>query len=212
MRIFATTPLHVGADELARRQQRYDAISPVGMTVELHDLPENAPRQLDDANDITRSEEFVHTALGSAPAEYDALMADCVLDPATSRLQEETTRPVLGILKLNLAHAAALAAPMGAVVRNDAIAAELRRLADVYGFAPWLGDVEILDLPFDAVSTGPAWQERLDEAAQTLGDKGARSLLNGCSAVDVDPQHPSAVPVVDPVVRALDLFAAGAAR
>ncbi|GGJ50108.1 aspartate/glutamate racemase family protein [Streptomyces brasiliensis] len=212
MRIFATTPLHVGADELTRRQQRYDVISPVGVSVELHDLPENAPRQLNSADDITRSEEFVHAALAAAPTEYDALMADCVLDPAVSRLQEETTRPVVGILKLNLAHAAALSAPMGAVVRDEAIAAEMRRVAGVYGFERWLGDVEILDLPFDAVSTGPAWQERLDDAAQVLGGKGARSLLNGCSAVDVDPEHPSAVPVVDPVIRALDLFAAGAAR
>lgn len=212
MRIFATTPLHVGADELARRQQRYDAISPAGVTVVLHDLPEEAPTQLNSADDIARSEEYVHQALTAAPAEFDALMADCVLDPAVGRLQEETDRPVVGILKLNLAHAAAFAAPMGAVVRNEAIAAEMRRVAAAYGWDRWLGDVEVLDLAFDAISEGPAWQQRLDEAAEVLGAKGARSLLNGCSAVDVDPDHPSAVPVVDPVIRALDLLAAGASR
>lgn len=212
MRIFATTPIHVGADELARRQQRYDAISPAGMTVVLHDLPEDAPTQLNSAEDVARSEEFVHRALTAAPVAYDALMADCVLDPAVGRLQEEIDRPVVGIFRLNLAHAAALAAPMGAVVRNEAIAAEMRHVAASYGWQRWLGDVEILDLSFDAISEGSAWQQRVDEAAEVLSVRGARSLFNGCSAVDVDPGHLSAIPVVDPVVRALALVAAGVGR
>lgn len=212
MRIFATTPLFVGPEELARRQQRYDAISPVGVRVELHDLPADAPRALDDAEDIERSEEQVYRALSAAPGDYDALLADCVLDPAVGRLQEESARPVIGILRLNLAYAAALAAPTAAVVRNEAIATELRRVAAAYGWDRWLAQVEVLDLPFDAISTGPTWARRLAEAAQGLGVQGARSLLNGCSAVDVDDAHPSPVPVVDPVIRALDLVAAGVAR
>lgn len=212
MRIFATTPLLVGVEELARRQQRYDAISPAGVTIELHDLPDGAPQQLNTAEDIAQSEDYVHQALAAAPGGHDVLLADCVLDPAVALLQEETDRPVIGILKLNLALAAALAAPMGAVVRNGAIAAEMRRVAAVYGWERWLGHVEILDLPFDAVSDGPAWQQRLDDAADVLAAKGARALLNGCSAVDVDPEHPSAVPVLDPVIRALELVAAGLGR
>ncbi|MFW0785986.1 aspartate/glutamate racemase family protein [Gordonia sp. CPCC 206044] len=209
MKIFATTPLHVGADELGRRQKRYDTIAPEGVTVTLHDLPEGAPTSLDSADDIARSDEYVHAALAGAPAEFDAVMPDCVLDPAVARLQDELDRPVIGILRVNLAYAAALGAPTGGVVRNDAIAAEMRRVADVYGWSRWLTDVEILDLPFDAVSEGPEWQAQLDNAAASLAPRGVRSLLNGCSAVDVDPDHPSAVPVVDPVIRALELVAAG---
>lgn len=212
MRIFATTPLHVGADELTRRQQRYDTISPAGLRVELHDLPEQAPTQLGNAEDIARSDDLVHQALATAAEEYDAVMADCVLDPAVARLQEETGRPVIGILRLNLAYAAAMAAPMGAVVRNEAIGAELRRVAAAYGWKRWLGNVEILDLAFGAVSDGPQWQKRLDEAAEVLSAKGARSVFNGCSAVAVDTEHPSVIPVVDPVRRALSLVAAGGVR
>jgi len=210
MRIFATTPLYVGAEELARRQQRYDLISPEGVTLVLADLPEGAPTSLETAEDVARSEELVHAALAAAPAGYDALLADCVLDPAVARLQQEVDRPVIGILRLNLAHAAALGAPMGAVVRNEVIAAEMRRVAEVYGWSRWLTEVEVLDLPFDAVSSGTAWQEQLDAAADRGAGKGVRSLFNGCSAVPVDPEHPSAIPVFDPVIRALGLVAAGA--
>ncbi|MCF8590008.1 aspartate/glutamate racemase family protein [Gordonia liuliyuniae] len=209
MKIFATTPLYVGVDELARRQQRYDAIAPAGVGVTLHDLPDSAPTSLDSAEDIARSDHYVHAALAAAPTEFDALMPDCVLDPAVARLQSETDRPVIGILRMNLAYAAALAAPTAGVVRNHAIAAEMRRVTEVYEWSQWLTEVQVLDLPFDAVSAGPQWQAQLDNAAATLAPRGARALLNGCSAVDVDADHPSAVPVVDPVIRALELFAAG---
>lgn len=209
MRIFASTPLHVGTEELARRQQRYDQISPQDVTIELHDLPANAPTQLNTAEDIARSEEFVHAALAGAPDGFDALLADCVLDPAVAGLQDEVERPVIGILRMNLAYCAALGVPMGAVVRNEAIAAEMRRVAEAYGWSRWLSDVEILDLSFDAISEGTAWQEQLDAAAVRVSTKGVRSLFNGCSAVDVDPDHPSAVPVFDPVIRALELVAVG---
>lgn len=209
MQIFASTPLHVGAEELARRQQRYDQIGPDAVAIELHDLPPDAPTQLNSAEDIARSEEFVHAALADAPEGFDALLADCVLDPAVGRLQEELDRPVIGILRMNLAYCAALGTPIGAVVRNAAIAAEMRRVAESYGWTRWLTDVEVLDLAFDAISQGTAWQEQLDAAAVRVSDKGVGSLFNGCSAVDLDRDHSTAVPVFDPVIRALELVAVG---
>lgn len=211
MRIYAVTPLYVGPEELRRRQQRYDRISPDGVTVELHDLPADAPRQLNTAEDIAGSERQVHAALAVAPHTFDALLADCVLDPAVTALQQQTGRPVIGIMKTNLAHAAALAAPTAAVVRNAAIAAEFRRVAESYGWGDLVTDIQVLDLGFDAIAEGAAWQQRLDAAAEEVAGTGARSLFNGCSAVDTDPDHPSPVPVYDPVARALRLAAAGAA-
>lgn len=211
MRIFAVTPLYVGGKELARRQQRYDRISPPGVAVELRDLPPDAPRQLNTAADIAASESQVHTALTAAPDDFDALLADCVLDPAVAALQEQTDRPVIGIMKTNLAFAAAFGTPTAAVVRNEAIAAEFRRVADAYGWGELVREIEVLDLGFDAIAHGDAWQQRLDAAAQRVAGSGAGSLFNGCSAVDTDQDHPSAVPVYDPVARALRLVAAGAA-
>lgn len=209
MRIFAVTPLYVGPKELARRQQRYHRISPPGVTVELHDLPPAAPRQLNTAEQITASEAQVHAALSAAPDEFDALLADCVLDPAVTALQEQTGRTVVGIMKTNLAHAAALATPIAAVVRNAAIAQEFRRVADSYGWGGLLTEIGVLDLGFDAIAHGDAWQQRLGAAAAQVAASGARSLFNGCSAVDTDADRPSPVPVFDPVARALRLVAAG---
>ena len=49
VRIHAVTPIHVDADELARRQTRYDALCPAGLHLELHDIGPDAPRALDTA-------------------------------------------------------------------------------------------------------------------------------------------------------------------
>lgn len=209
MRIFASTPLHVGATELARRQARYDRIAPAGMTVELHDLPGHAPRSLESEADMRASEQCVIEMLGTVKPGFDAVLADCVLDPGITTLQQELGVPALGVLRLNLSHGRALGRPTAAVVRNPAIADEMRSVADVCGLGDTLVDIRVLELDFAAIVDHDRWQTRLDAVASDAARAGARLLLNGCSAVDTDI-GPAPVTVYDPVARALRLAAAGA--
>lgn len=209
MRILASTPLHVGAAEIARRQARYDRITPAGMTIELCDLPSEAPRALECEADLRASERHVIESLRAVPDGYDAVLADCVLDPGITTLQQELDIPAFGILRLNLAHARALGRPTAAVVRNAAIAGEMRAVADGCGLGDVLRDVLLLDLDFAATADHDRWQARLAEVASDAARTGARHLLNGCSAVDTDSVA-GPVTVYDPVARALALASAGA--
>ncbi|MFD0480235.1 hypothetical protein ACFQ0B_77995 [Nonomuraea thailandensis] len=102
MRIFAVTPIHVGGAELARRQARYDALCPEWLRVVLHDLGEQAPASLETAADIHESEVRVVDVLQEAPDGYDAVMADCVLDPGGVELATCSRLPVLGLLRMSL--------------------------------------------------------------------------------------------------------------
>lgn len=208
MHIFASAPLHLGSEELARRQARYDRIAPAGVTVELHDLPAAAPRSLECEQDMRASESFVIEALSAVPEGYDAVFADCVLDPGISALQRKLPVPAIGILRANLAHGRALGRTTAAVVRNPAIAAEMRAIAAECGLADVLVDVRTLDVDFDAIADGERWQAALGPAARDAARAGASMLLNGCSAVDtLDAGLP--ITVFDPVARALRLAAAG---
>ncbi|HTW13307.1 MAG TPA: aspartate/glutamate racemase family protein, partial [Solirubrobacteraceae bacterium] len=206
--ILACTPLHVGAAELARRQERYDRIAPPGMRIQLRDLPPSAPRSLECEADMRASERYVIESLRAVPDGFDAVLADCVLDPGITTLQRELSLPALGILRLNLAHGRALGRPSAAVVRNGAIAAEMRAVADACGLGDALLDVMLLDLDFSAVADHDRWQARLAEVAVGAARAGARHLLNGCSAVDTDAVG-APIAVYDPVARALALAAAG---
>ncbi len=66
MRIFAVTPIHVSPEELARRQARYDALSPGGLSVHLQDIGPDAPRALDTEQQVRDSEDLVSAALERA--------------------------------------------------------------------------------------------------------------------------------------------------
>ncbi|GAA0235672.1 aspartate/glutamate racemase family protein [Cryptosporangium japonicum] len=210
MRIYAVTPLHVGARELARRQERYDWIAPDGVVVDLHDLPFGAPTSLETPADMRSSERSVVAALADVPTGYDAVMPDCVLDPGVAAMQADPAfGTVIGVLRVTLAHASALGETVAAVVRNPAIADELRAVVDGYGWGAVVTPVRTLDLDFAAVADGDRWRERLAGAAADLAGSGATALINGCSAVDVGGGTP--IPVVDPVIRTLRLVAAGAA-
>ena len=213
LHVHAVTPIHIDAQELARRQARYHALSPRGLVIELHDVGPGAPRALDSEQDIRDSEGLVSAALERAPDHADALLADCVLDPGVRELSARLERPVFGLLRTTLTWAALAGRPSGAATRNTAIAEELARQVRGYGLDAGFTGVEVLDLGVEATCQGTAWADALRAVAGRAGAAGAADLLNGCSAVDL-PADATCWPVrvLDPTARALALVAAGERR
>lgn len=207
MRIFSVTPIHVDPDELRRRQDRYSSLLPEGVTLDLVDIGPDAPRALDTADDVRASEAAVMAALRAAPADYDVLMPDCVLDPGVAELADEL--PVVGILQLSLGWQVIRGRRTGLVARNDAIADELRARAAAYGWADHLDDVKVLGLGVEAIADHEQWTAGLEKALHQFGDD-VVTVINGCSAVEV--QNDGRIAVVDPTALALRLLAAGGAR
>lgn len=212
MHVFAVTPIHVPPEELGRRQARYDALCPAGLTVELRDLGPGAPRALDTAQQVRDSEGMVVAALEQAPDHADALMPDCVLDPGVPDLAGRLERPVFGLLRTSIGWSALSGRRVGAVTRNQAIADELSRQVDVYGYAGCFTGVEVLDLDVDAIHEADRWAAALAPVAERMAGAGAGDLVNGCSAVDLPAEAARwPVRVVDPTALTLRLVAAGGA-
>ncbi|WP_219413528.1 aspartate/glutamate racemase family protein [Pseudonocardia nigra] len=210
MRIYAVTPIHVDADELLRRQARYDALCPAGLRIELHDLGLGAPRALETAEQVRDSEALVVEALTAAPPGYDALLPDCVLDPGVDQLAGRL--PVLGLLRISMGWQILAGQRPGAVARNPAIADELAARVQAYGWSDAFGGVEVLDLDVHAIADTTRWNRALGSALDRLREAGATAVINGCSAVDVNGcSAPPGVRMVDPAALALRLLAAGEA-
>lgn len=210
LHLYAVTPIHVAPGELARRQARYDALSPAGLTVELRDLGDDAPRALDTEQQVRDSEGLVVAALEQAPDHADALMPDCVLDPGVAHLAGRTGRPVFGLLRTSLAWSVLAGRTVGAVTRNQAIADELGRQVHGYGYDDAFTGVEVLDLDVDAIHEADRWGAALESVVQRMSRAGAADLVNGCSAVDL-PAAAAGWPVrvVDPTALTMRLVAAG---
>lgn len=203
MRIFSVTPIHVGAQELGRRQARYDSLLPAGVTLDLIDIGPAAPKALDTVEDIEASTAAVVAALRAAPDGYDVLLPDCVLDPGVEQLASEL--PVVGILQLSLGWQVIRGRRSGMVARNEAISAELMERARAYGWEQHVSGVEVLGLDVEAIADHEQWDGALDAALDRFGS-GVSTVINGCSAVPVKPQ--GKVTVVDPTALALRLIAA----
>jgi len=213
MRIYAVTPIHVSDEELRRRQARYDALCPPGLAVELHDLGAQAPPALDTEQQVRDSEGMVIEMLERAPDHVDALLPDCVLDPGVAHLSGQSSRPVFGLLRTSVGWSAAAGRHVGAVTRNKAIAEELIRQVEGYGWADLFTGVEIIDLDVHAIADTDRWARALGEVVERVGRDGARTLVNGCSAVDLPASAASwPVRVVDPTALTLRLIAAGELR
>lgn len=211
MQIAAVTPIHVAPEELARRQARYDALSPAGLRVVLRDIGRSAPTALDTEQQVRDSAGLVRAALEQAPDEADALLPDCVLDPAVAELAGALDPPVFGLLRCTLTWQRVAGRRVAAVTRNSAIADELRRVATEYELAETLTTVEVLDLDVHAIADSTRWSSALLEAAAQLRGGGAEAVVNGCSAVDLPEDARPAIPLIDPTALALRLIAAGEA-
>ncbi|GAA3749685.1 Asp/Glu/hydantoin racemase [Spinactinospora alkalitolerans] len=207
VRLLAITPIHVDGAELGRRLDRYRRLAPPGLEVELRDIGARAPRALDGAGDVRRSTGLMAEAVAAAEDEgFDAVLPDCVLDPAVPADAAAPGR-VRGILRLCCGRLWGEGRRFGAVARNAAIAAELdRRVAD-YGCAEGYVGTEVLDLDVAAIADERRWNEALGAALDRLAGRGASAVINGCSAVDLDPGAAFGVDVVDPTALALAALA-----
>lgn len=116
--------------------------------------------------------------------------------------------PVVGVLRLAAGHLDALGRPFASITRNEAIGAELERRLAEYGLDDrFLGNL-VMDLDFAAVTDHERWTTAASAALGELARAGATAVINGCSAVDAEPDRAGPA-LVDPVALALRLLATG---
>lgn len=211
MRIKAITPIRVTDEELRRRQERYRRLSPPGVEVVLVNLPDGpgVPLALESEDDLVSSDRLVaEEALRTDRADYDAILPDCVLDPGLPTIANDGRIPVFGILKLSAGLLRAMDRPFVAVARNRIIADELERCIDRYGLREGFNGVDLLDLSFEDIADDAKWHDTLMGVRDRLTQGPVRTILNGCSAVEVaGDDHP--VAVFDPTRLALRLIGVG---
>jgi Asp/Glu/hydantoin racemase len=200
MHLLAFTPIAVDADELRRRQDRYDQLAPTTVTVELRNIGRVAPRALESESDIRSSENALEAAFRNAdPEGFDGFLPDCVLDPC-AEVAGRFARPLYGLTRLTASFYASQGRRLGALARNDSIAQELDRRLAFYGLAA--DATHVLGLGVHDIADTEVWGRAVIEHAARLSCSVA---INACSAVDLtDP--PNRPLVVDPTATALSLL------
>lgn len=207
MRVRSITPITVDAEELGRRQQRYERMLPKGWTLELENIPSTpeTPNQLSSPEQIRASERVgVDAGRDTDTARFDALLPDCVLDPGVLELDSVAGVPVLGITRLTAHFLAACGQRFGVITRNEVIGDEYRAVIERYGLEPYFDDVYVLGLSVEDIANDAIWNESIDRVAQVAAANGTTILINGCSAVEVTVAGGS-VRIVDPTALAFQV-------
>jgi Asp/Glu/hydantoin racemase len=208
VRLRAIAPIVLAEEELIRRRERYAAISPSNVSIHLDNLPEG-PSRLESERQIRRSEALVfEEALKTDTSRFDGIFLDCVLDPALEQLQETVEIPVFGITNLVSNFLGSLGLRMAAVARNESIAHELAQRMDAFGWSRQMGGVIVLDLSLEDISDPDLWNRTVREHMESGGLKSVDVVINGCSAVEVQPA--GGPRVIDPTTLALKLIGTGA--
>ncbi|MDX1523184.1 MAG: aspartate/glutamate racemase family protein [Anaerolineae bacterium] len=213
MRVRAITPLRVSDQELMRRQARYNKLSPANLHIDVVNLPAgpDVPTSLDTAAACRASDRYVYEeAMRTDPARYDAILLDCVLDPALDELERDAPVPTYGMLKLTAGFLISLGHEFAAVTRNQVIGDELQARLEHYGMADKFHRLIVLDLSFADITDDSRWNASIGGALDQLEGSNTRSLINGCSAVDVHRDEKHRAAVVDPTALALTLLGVAA--
>lgn len=207
LRVKSIAPLRLQADELERRQARYQRLGGNHLDITLVNLAgDDAPARMDTPGEIAASERLVAAEIRRTdPARFDVILPDCVLDPAIADVADPPV-PVAGILRLVAGHLASLGRRFAAVTRNHAIGDDLAEKIAAYGLSDILTGVHVLDIDFCFVSDHAGWSRAMRPLQATLEAEGTGALFNGCSAVDLDSDRLGAVSVVDPTALALRLL------
>lgn len=208
MRLVALTPAHVGAEETARRQARYDGFSGDHLAVSVRDQPDrpDVPQSFDTAELVASADACVleqAKALTLAPG--DVVMPDCVLDTSLEEI-DASGLAAQGIMRLTVNLLNGLGLTYGAVARNRAVADALDARIRGYDRTGSYVGIAVMDLPTQAVADTELWNTTLATHVADLAARGARAVINGCSAVDVTA-GPLAATVVDPTQLAVRFLA-----
>jgi allantoin racemase len=182
------SPLRAEAADLARRQRRYEAHAGPGTLVSVENLA-GGPPALDTGGDVLASAAAM-LAQGRATRRdaWDALLVDCVFDPAVEELREATGIPTFGPTRLTLPLVALVARRFSIVARSERQCELLAATVERYGLGPALGSLRALGLSYQQARRPERFEAAMAaRLRQVVARDGAEAVLFGSTTMALTP-------------------------
>lgn len=183
-RITILSPLKASASDLARRQRRYEAAAAADTRVTVHNLA-GGPPSLESSGDILVSAAAMFEQGGAIGREQaDAILVDCVFDPAIEELREATGLPTFGPTRATLPLVALVAPSFSIVARTRRQCELLAELVGREGHGERLCSARPLDISY-AEAKQPEIFDRVmvDRLRDVVGRDGARAVMFGSTTM-----------------------------
>ena len=182
-RVRILSPLAATEADLARRQRRYGAHAAPGTEVTVDNLT-GGPPNLDTPGDILASAaEIFRQSRGLTAARCDAILVDCVFDPAVEELHEATGLPVFGPTRVTLPLVTLAARRFSIVARVERQCALLADLIARYGFRDALASVRPLGLSYEEAKRPDVFEAAMCAQLRRVREDGAGAVMFGSTTM-----------------------------
>jgi allantoin racemase len=206
-RVTIISPLQAAAADLARRQRRYGEHAGPGTVVTVVNL-EDGPPALDTSGDVLRSGyAILRQGIATATGEVDAILVDCVFDPAVDELEEATGIPTFGPTRTTLPLIPLVASSFSIVARGARQAELLAATVERYGHGARLRSTRALGLAYEEAKRPEVFGVAMcDALRRVVAEDGAGAVLLGSTTMAITPDMVAAaggVPLFMPGLVAL---------
>ncbi len=183
-RVKIITPIQVDDADLQRRERRYGERASPDTHIEVIGLPKG-PTALETRDDLAFSEDAVFQEGSKTQAgDCDAILIDCIFDPAVAALRQHLDIPVFGPLQTTLPLVALIAPNFAIVARGQHHHDVFTEIVSGYGYGDRLADIRSLNLNYAegrlAENFDMAMRQRLKEVVE---EDRARAVVMGSTTM-----------------------------
>jgi allantoin racemase len=204
------SPLKATGDDLARRQRRYADHAGPHTRVQVDNL-EGGPVALNSSGDVLASAAAIYRqALQTSPADWQAILIDCVFDPAVQEIREETGIPTFGPTRLTLPLIPLVAGNFSIIARTQRQCQLLAELVQKEGYGDALQSLRALDVSYKEAKQPHIFTRVMSERLRSaVAQDGAQAIMFGSTTMAIDEEMRAAargVPLFMPGMVALRLI------
>jgi allantoin racemase len=206
-RVRILSPLKATEDDLARRQRRYNEVATPDTELRVENLRGGPPALNNSADVLLSAAAILQQAVDTTAGRWDAILIDCVFDPALQEISESVSIPVFGPTRTTLPLIPLVADNFAVIARSQRQCELLADLIEREGYGDYLRSVRALDISYEEAKQPHIFNRvmtnRLRSAVQ---EDGARAIMFGSTTMAISDEMYAAaagVPLFMPGMVAL---------
>ena len=183
-RVKIISPIKIDEADLRRRRIRYGEHAGENTEIEAFNLPEG-PTNLSTPGDILFCEHAVfQEGMRTEGKDFDAILIDCVFDPALFALREQCPVPTFGPMLATLPLVLLVANKFSFVARAERQTLWLAELAKKYGYQDKMVSARALNISYQESRKPKIFDESMvEQLNKAVTEDGAEAIVMGSTTM-----------------------------
>ena len=210
LRLKILSPLKATEEDLARRQRRYSRRAAADTRIQVENLA-GGPAALNSSGDVLDSAAAIYRqALDASPEAWDAILIDCVFDPAVDEIREATGIPTFGPTRTTLPLIPLVAGNFSIIARTRRQCELLAEQIVGQGYVDYLHALHALDISYEEAKRPAIFEQvMVDRLRTAVAEEGADAIMFGSTTMAISDEMRAAaagVPLFMPGMVALRMI------